>query len=194
MRKQSIQNLVHRQPGWEASIEEARKALGYRHDLEAAECWQWYAGAKHAQVRAASEKAVNDLQAPPALVHYWQRCFYADYQPDDTRSYASILSPPFLVIPCPGVSLGRRWQKSLDKGKRLWRRHDLGHAGPIISWLRWEDHALEAGRTALAAVGELGLSAAYALPWLCCLLPEGTKWAAERCLILTRADGLPPKN
>ena len=188
MNRQTIQNLLHRYfPEWDASVLRVRTELGFSFSLSPRECWDWFATGKHMEVRQRSRSEVEALKLPAEsswygdLTQYWVCCFYSDYKATGVVNVKAIKGPPFLVLSCPSSTLGDDWRISIDKARsELVAKCELPNLTELGGWFRLHDGATEAGKRALDAVKALGLPESYAMAWLCCFLPDGTKYMAPR--------------
>lgn len=183
MRRETQQNLLHRfLPEWDASILKARKQLGFSFDLGEQRRWEWFAEGKHAQVKQCAQERVRALDLPAELAMYWICCFYSDYhKPERAPDLAAVKGPPFLKMGCPSSFLGKGWMASIEKMRsELASKHGLKGDGDFVIWFSSMESASQLGVLALAEVKNLGLPATYAMAWVCCFLPDGAKWMANR--------------
>lgn len=188
MRRETIQNLLHKYyPEWDASVLRARIELGFSFSLSPEQCWDWFVGSKHTEVRQRSRSEVEALKLPVesglygGLVQYWVCCFYSDYKPTGVVDLKAIKGPPYLVLGCPSSGVGEEWKLSIDKARsELVAEHQFADLYDLAGWFWLGKGAIEVGERALRTVGALGLPESHAMAWLCCFLPNGTKYMAPR--------------
>ena len=123
------------------------------------------------------------------MADYWACCFYSDYRlPNGLVDPALIKGPPFLEFPCPSSFLGEDWTASVAKTRlSLMSKHKLKSDADLIGWFADIEAATEVGAVAIDEVRVLNLPESYAMGWVCCFLPDGAKWMANRAVsVLTR--------
>lgn len=185
MRRETLQNLLHSfLPEWDTSVIETRGKLGFSSDLGPEESWDWFASGKHIEVRNSAYQTMKELRLPEELAEYWICCFYGNYrQPNGMMDVTAIKGPPFLRISCPSSFLGEDWTASIDRARsKLIRKHRLKEDSDLIRWFWNLDAASEVGTVALDEVRNLHLPESYAMAWVCCFLPQGAKWMANRAI------------
>jgi len=185
VKKETLQNLFHRFfPEWEASILESRENLGFSFNLVQQEHWDWFASGKHIEVRNSAYQKMKDLRLPNELAEYWICCFYSNYlRKNGMMDLAAVKGPPFLEFTCPSSFLGESWEASIQKVRsELIKKHELKSGGDLVRWFWNPDGAGEVGTVALHEVKSLNLPESYAMAWVCCFLPEGAKWMANRTI------------
>jgi len=185
VRKETLQNLLHRfSPEWDASVVESRDKLGFSFDLGTQERWDWFACGKHIQVRNSAYREMKELGLPGELAEYWICCFYSNYrQPSGLINLTAVEGPPFLELPCPSSFLDERWTASIEEARsKLMSKHRLKQESDLTSWFWNVDASTEVGIVALEEVKNLHLPEPYAMAWICCFLPPGAKWMADRSL------------
>ncbi len=188
MKRETMQVLLHcYYPEWDASMSRARTELGFSFSLSPEECWDWFATGKHAEVSRRSRTEVERLGLPAepgwygGLVQYWVCCFYSDYKSARAADLEAIKGPPYLVLGCPSTTLGDDWKTSIDEARSgLLAKHQFADLYDLAGWF-WEGKgSIEVGAKALEVMRGMGLPESYAMAWLCCFLPDGTKYMASR--------------
>ena len=189
MKGETIQNIIHTSGlPWDESVVRARGKLGFSFSMTPEERWDWFVEGKHREVYESAHRQLGLMNLPDdpgpygSLAQYWVCCFYSDYGPPGTfLDYGAIKGPPFLQIPCPKDLVGNPWILSVERGRSLiQKRHGLRGESDLIRWFWNLEAASEVGRLALRRVHALDLPGAYAMAWVCCFLPEGAKWMADR--------------
>jgi hypothetical protein len=84
------------------------------------------------------------------------------------------------VLGCTSSVCGD-WKVSIDKARsELVTEHQFADLYDLAGWFWNGDGAIEVGVRALGVMRALGLPESYAMAWVCCFLPEGTKYMAPR--------------
>lgn len=185
MKRETLKSLLHRfYPEWDESVLEVRKKLGFSFAFSDKERWDWFATGKHIEVREYAEQEMAALKLPAELAEYWVCCFYSNYQrPSGAKELTAVKGPPFLEIPCPSSFLGEDWTASIEKKRSEFMiKHGLESHEELIRWFWNLKVAGEVGAIGLDEVKKLDLPECYAMAWVCCFLPQGARWMADRAI------------
>lgn len=187
MKKGTLQSLLHWfYPHWDESVCAGREELSFSFVSSGQKRWEWLAAGKHVDVLRLASQEMAALGLPGEFGQYWVCCFYSDYQPENgAADLAAIKGPPFLEVACPSSFVGEEWAASIERVRsELLSRHALEGEGELIRWFWDVEVASEVGRVALQEMKNLGLPREYAMAWICCFLPEGAKWMADRAVTI----------
>ena len=187
MKKETLQNLLHNYfPDWDNSVKEPGKNLGFSFGFNIQQRWDWFATGKHIEVERYAEQELRNLKLPAEMAIYWICCFYSDYHTqNNVIDLTKVEGPPFLEFPCFSQTLGKTWQESIENARRkLMNNKYIKTNDELIGWFWDLEDAKELGEIALNEVKSLNLKDYYAMAWVCCFLPQGAKWMANRSLLL----------
>lgn len=163
---------------WVRSILEAREEVGFSLDFTDNERWQWIVAGGHRRARDLGLAALERLALPDLLVTYWMSCLYSPYAASQ-GSFAAVRGRPWLRIPCPATE-DLAWRSAVAGAKAAIMAAHGCQDEDQLAWRFFYGLSEKVGDIALSEIQRLGRPPEDAARFVCCLLPAGAKWMADR--------------